>query len=212
MKIIAKTIIALIFISPVLFSQGFKVKATGVQKFSFKDNNGRSQATFFSTTPLEDVKGLTTDINGSVTFDVNNFASTLAGEITIPVSSLKTGIKKRDKDLRGSGWLDEDKYPAISFKIKKVNKIENLADNKIKAEITGDFKVHGVSKEIVVETILTYLDENELTRQRAPGDLLGVIANFTITLSDFGIDNIVLGKRVSDKIKIGVNFVGSNKQ
>lgn len=211
MKVIIKVFLVLIFFTPGLFSQGFKVKATGVQKFSFKDEKGRSQATFFSTTPLEDVKGLTTEINGSISFDVNNFASTLAGKITIPVSSLKTGIKKRDQDLRGSGWLDEDNYPEISFIIKKVNRIENLADNKIKAEISGDFKVHGVSKEITVEAAITYLDENEQTRQRAPGDLLGVAADFTITLSDFGIDNIVLGKRVSDKIRIGVNFVGSNK-
>lgn len=211
MKIIIKIFLVLIFFTPGLFSQGFKVKATGVQKFSFKDDKGRSQATFFSTTPLEDVKGLTTEINGSISFDVNNFASTLAGKIMIPVSSLKTGIKKRDQDLRGSGWLNEDNYPEISFTIKKVNRVENLADNKIKADVSGDFKVHGVSKEITVEATITYLDENEQTRQRAPGDLLGVAADFTITLSDFGIDNIVLGKRVSDKIKIGVNFVGSNK-
>lgn len=206
-----KIYLILFFFTPLLFSQGFKVKATDVQKFTFKDKNGRSQATFFSTTPLEDVRGLTTEINGSVSFDVNNFAQTLKGKIVIPVSSLKTGIEKRDKDMKGSGWLDEDEYPEISFAIKKVDKVENLADNKIKTDITGDFKVHGVSKEITVEATMIYLDENEQTRQRAPGDLLGVTSTFAITLSDFDIDNIVLGRRVSDKIEISINFVGSNK-
>lgn len=203
----------MIFLStPLLFPQGFKVKATGVQKFSFNDDKGRSQATFFSTTPLEDVNGLTIEINGSVSFDINNLASTLQGKIIVPVSSLKTGITKRDNDLRGSGWLDEDQYPDISFTIIKVNKIQNLANNKIAVDITGNFMVHGVSKQIIVNVTMIYLDENDQTRQRAPGDLLGVTSDFTITLSDYGIDNIVLGRRVSDKIDIGINFVGSNKQ
>jgi polyisoprenoid-binding protein YceI len=207
-----KIFLIAILLTPFLFPQGFKVKATGIQKFTFNDNNGRSQATFFSTTPLEDVRGLTTEINGSVTFDINNIASSLKGKIIIPVSSLKTGISKRDKDLRGSGWLDEDQYPDISFSIDKVNKIQNLADNKLEADISGNFMVHGVSKQITADVTMIYLDENEQTRQRAPGDLLGVTSEFTIRLSDYGIDNIVLGRRVSDIIDIGINFVGSNKQ
>lgn len=194
-----------------IYSQVFKVKAEGLQTFSFKDDKDRNQATFFSTTPLEDVNGLTTEINGEVSFSINDFTNTLKGNITIPVSSLKTGVKRRDKDLRGSGWLDEDEFPLITYTIKKVLSIRNLADNKIEAKITGDFMVHGVSKEISTDVIIIYLDESEQTMKRGPGDLLGVTSKFTITLSDFGIDNIVLGKRVSDKIEIGVNFVGSNK-
>ena len=121
----------LIILTPIAFSQGFKVKASGLQTFTFNDKNGRSQATFFSTTPLEDVRGLTTEINGSVSFDIKDFAQTLKGKIIIPVSSLKTGITKRDNDMKGSGWLDEDNYPDISFTIKKVGKVENVSDNKI---------------------------------------------------------------------------------
>jgi polyisoprenoid-binding protein YceI len=195
-----------------IYSQGFKVKAEGVKTFSFKDDQGRNQATFFSTTPLEDVNGLTTEIDGTVSFDVKDFASTLKGKITIPVGSLKTGIRKRDEDLKGSGWLDADEYPTISFIIKKVLAFQNLTDNKAQTKITGDFMVHGVTKEITIEATLIYLDENEETRKRAPGDLLGVTSRFTITLSDYNIDNMILGKRVSDKIEIGVNFVGRSKE
>jgi hypothetical protein len=44
-----------------------------------------------------------------------------------------------------------------------------------------------------------------------PGDLLGVKAKFNIKLSDFGVQNMALGKRVADDIEITVNIVGSNK-
>ncbi|HKI79495.1 MAG TPA: YceI family protein [Ignavibacteriaceae bacterium] len=191
-----------------IYSQGFKVRAEGVQVFSFNDNNGRNQATFFSTTPLEDVNGLTTEINGTISFDVKNVAGSLKGQITIPAESLKTGIKKRDEDMKGSGWLDAEEFPVISFTIKKVLELKSLADNKLQAKVSGDFMVHGITKEIVVDAALIYLDENEQTGKISPGDLLGVTSKFTITLSDYGIDNIVLGRRVSDKIEIGVNFVG----
>jgi len=204
-------IFMLLFVVANIYPQGFKVKAVGVQTFSFKDDKGRNQATFFSTTPLEDVNGLTTEIDGEVTFSIADLINTLTGKIIIPVSSLKTGVKKRDADLQGSGWLDADEYPNITFTIKKCLSVKNLADNKLQVKIAGDFMVHGVSKEITTDVMIIYLDENEQTIKRKPGDLLGVTSNFTITLSDFDIDNIVLGKRVSDEIKIGVNFVGSNK-
>ena len=58
---------------------------------------------------------------------------------------------------------------------------------------------------------LTYLEESEFTKIRLPGDLLGVKAKFNIKLSDFGVQNMALGKRVSEEIEITVNIVGSNK-
>jgi polyisoprenoid-binding protein YceI len=194
-----------------VFAQGFEVKATGNQTFSFKDKNGRNQATFHSTTPFEDIDGLTTSITGNVSLDVKNFAGTLKGEFTIPVASLKTGMEKMEKDLRSSSWLNADKYPVIVFKITKVANVRSLQPNKLSAEVTGDFTLHGVTKEVTTQDTVTYLDESEETRARMPGDLLGVIASFDIHLSDFNVEHLLLGKRVSNDITIRVNLVGSNK-
>ncbi len=193
------------------FAQGFEVKATGTQTFSFADVNGRNQATFHSTTPFEEINGLTTKIDGKVTFDVKDFANTLKGGFTIPVASLKTGIEKMEKDLRSSSWLDAEKSPAITFEITKVTNVQKLEPNKLSAEVTGNFTLHGVTKEVTTKDTVTYLDENEATRARMPGDLLGVISSFDIQLSDFSVEHLLLGKRVSDDISIKVNLVGSNK-
>lgn len=211
MKALTNIFFILLIFSFKIFSQGFEVKASGTQTFSFDVEKERNQATFFSTTPFEEVNGLTTVIHGKATFDVGDFVNTLKGEITIPVASLKTGIVKMEEDLRSSAWLDEEKYPTITFKIKKVSNAEKLSPNKIKADITGDFTVHGVTKEITAETVVTYLDENEQTKARMPGDLLGVSSKFKIQLSDFEVDNLILGKRVSNDIDITVNIVGTNK-
>ncbi|MEJ2614915.1 MAG: YceI family protein, partial [Ignavibacteriaceae bacterium] len=198
-----------LFIS--VLAQGFEVKATGVQTFTFADESGRNQATFFSTTPLEDINGLTTKLHGKVTFDVKDFANTLKGEFEIPIASLKTGMEKMERDLRSSSWLDAEKYPVITFKITKVSNVKNLEPNKLSAEVTGDFTLHGITKEVTTRDTLTYLDESEATRARMPGDLLGVISNFSIDLSDFNVEHLLLGKRVSNDIDIRVNIVGSNK-
>ncbi len=108
MKAVLKiiSVMFLLFIS--IYAQGFNVKANGLQTFSFEDKTGRNQATFFSTTPIEDVNGLTSDIKGSVSFNVDDFANTLKGEVSISTGSLKTGIEMRDHHLASDKWLDAD--------------------------------------------------------------------------------------------------------
>lgn len=191
-------------------AQGFKVKAGGMQTFNFEDRGGRNQVTFFSETPLEDINGTANGIGGSVSFDVANFAQTLKGKLTVQVTSMNTGIELRNKHLQSSNWLDAQKFPEISFEIKSVSDVKQSADNKLEFRVKGNFTLHGVTKEVVATGEATYLDENEQTKKRSPGDLLGVRAKFSVNLSEFGVDNAVIGNKVSEKIEIGVNVVGSN--
>jgi len=209
MKQISYIVFVVIISFTLSFAQGFKIKASGNQTFTFDDK--RNQASFFSTTPLEDVTGISNEVKGSVTFDVNDF-TTLKGKISIPAASLKTGIDTRDGHLRSPNWLDAAKYPEITFTIKKVSDIKVVADNKLQVKVTGDFTTHGVTKEEVADAVVTYLDESTETQKRSPGDLLGVSAKFNIILSDYDVDNVVLGQKVSDNIEISVNMFGSNSR
>ena len=209
MKTALKFFTILMFISSVSFAQGFKVKASGEQTFNFEDQRGRNQATFFSTTPLEDITGLSNSVKGTVTFKVNDI-KTLKGKISVPVASIKTGIDMRDEHMKSAGWLNAASYPEISFEIKKVNNIKSEADNKLTAKVDGNFTLHGVTKSVVADVTLTYLDANDQTKMRAPGDLLGVNAKFNVKLSDFGVKNQIIGQKVSENIEVSVNMVGSN--
>lgn len=209
MKRILKFMILMLFVVSTVLAQGFKVDATGEQNFSFADKKGRNQAMFFSSTPLEDVSGLSNDVKGSVTFDVSD-VSTLSGSISISTASLRTGIELRDTHLQSENWLDAEGYPEITYVIKNVSNVKSVEDNKLEAKVIGDFTTHGVTKEVIAEVTMTYLDESEQTKKRAPGDLLGVEAKFSIVLSDYEVENMVLGQKVSDSIEITVTMVGSN--
>lgn len=189
------------------FAQGFKVSTTGEQTFNFEDK--RNQATFFSTTPLEDVTGISNAVSGKVTFNVSDI-KTLKGAISIPVSSLDTGIELRNEHLASPNWMDAESYPNITFEIISVSDVKVEADNKLTAKVIGDFTAHGVTKQVVADATITYLVESEQTKQRAPGDLLGVQASFNVTLSDYDIDNMLIGQKVAEEVKIDINMVGSN--
>jgi polyisoprenoid-binding protein YceI len=207
MKAIIKTIILLLAAVSISFAQGFKVKATGEQTFNFEDK--RNQLKFFSTTPLEDITGISNAVKGKVTINVSDI-KTMKGSISIPVSSLKTAIDLRDEHLRSENWLDADNYPEITFAIKKVSDVKVAADNKLEAKVTGDFTAHGITKEVVADVSITYLDASEQTKQYAPGDLLGVQAKFNIALSDFEVENMIVGQKVSENIEITATLRGSN--
>ena len=206
---ILKFIIVTLFSVTMGFAQGFNIKATGEQTFSFADRMGRNQAMFFSSTPLEDVTGLSNDVKGTVTFDVSD-VSTLKGSISISTASLKTGIELRDGHLQSADWLDAESYPEITYVIKNVSNVKTIEDNKLEVKVIGDFTAHGVTKEVVADVTMTYLDESEQTKKKAPGDLLGVVAKFSIVLSDYEVENMVVGQKVADSIEITVTMVGSN--
>jgi polyisoprenoid-binding protein YceI len=211
MKAIINSLVLSLLIMTAAFAGGFNIDGKGEQTFSFKDKMGRNQATFFSTTPLEDITGMSSDVWGSVSFDIEDVENTLKGEVLISTASLKSGIDLRDEHIRSADWLDAEQFPTISFKIKEVKGIEKIEDNKLKATVLGEFTVHGITKEVESEVTLVYLEESEMTKMRLPGDLLGVRATINFNLSDYGVKHMALGKKVSDEIEINVNIVGSNK-
>jgi len=206
-----KAFVMLVLFSTITSAQGFKVKANGTQTFNFEDPKGRNQATFFSETPLEDVTGTTNSISGKVSFDPANFAKTLKGKITVKVTSINTGIELRNTHMKSANWLNAEKYPDITFDIFSVSDVKHAGDNKLEFKVKGNFTFHGVTKEITVDAEAAYLEENDQTQKRTPGDLLGVRAKFNVKLSDYGVENQVIGNKVAENIEVGVNIVGSNK-
>jgi len=75
----------------------------------------------------------------------------------------------------------------------------------------GDLTIKGITKQTESSVSLMYLEESEETKARFPGDLLSVKTSFNIILSDYGIENKIIGQKVADEIELNVNIVGSNK-
>ena len=203
-------------ISLFLFSgvmpQGFELPSKGIQHFNLRDSLGRNQTTFFSEARYENITGLANDVWGQVSFDRQDVSSTLKGEVYISTASLKTGIEKRDEQLQGLMWLNSEKYPNITFHIRDILNVYQVNDEMIKVSLTGDFSLRGITKIVYANATIKYLAENEFTKAIRPGDLINIVANFEINLSDFRINNSFIGNRVSDNIKISANLVGSDAE
>ena len=205
-------LILLIVIQGTFFGQNFNISKTGIQTFDFKDPQNRNQILFSSNAIVETFNGLTNDVWGEVNFDPNDVKNTIEGKISVATNSIKTGIDLRDEDLYSSRWLDVEKYPTISFTIENVEDVIILDNNKIRLSLTGPFNCRGKTKVIMLDATLTLLEESDLTKKRMPGDLLSFVTKFDINLTDYGIRNIYMPNRVSEKIEISVNIVGTNKK
>ena len=210
MSILIKALFISLLITALSYSQGFLINKFGIETFHFNDNQDRNQATFFSHAPFEDITGLSNEVSGWVSFDIQNVKNTLTGEVIIKTASLKTGIEARDEHLSSSEWLNAEAYPNLTFVIKEIEMISNETGNKLRLSVLGDFTVRGVTKQIYSDVTIEYLEESELTKTRMPGDLLGVKAKFNINLSDYGVRHMLIGKRVSEEVEITANIIGTN--
>jgi len=210
MDIYKKPLLFLLFMAISLSGQGFKQGGNKVQTFSLLDETGRNQASFFSSTPFEDIEGTTNGISGNVSLNMSDF-KTLSGIIEVSLQSIRTGIGLRDNHLKSHNWLNADEFPTIVFEIDSVSEIKQINDNKLSAVINGFFTLHGVVKPISAEVDVQFIKESEASTKRMPGDLLGVTGKFSFNLSHFEISNKLIGEKVAEEISIKLNIVGSNR-
>jgi polyisoprenoid-binding protein YceI len=200
-----KILLAILF-----FLSGF-IYAQGKTTFNFNEETGKNQIIFFSATPLEDITGTGDGISGFAELNPHNLKEGIKARIVLRVNSIKTGINLRDKHLQSDNWLDSEKYPFITYEATGVKKILSSEGNKTKCLLKGALTMHGISKEIPVTVDITFLPESEETRKIAEGDLIGVSGAFRIKLSDFGVENQLVGNKVAENIDIKFKLVGSSK-
>lgn len=185
------------------------VRADGNKTVSLSDKVGKNQFEWTSEAPLEKIVGTAEGISGTLTLNPRNPA-TLRGSISAQVVTMKTGNDTRDGHLKSPTWLDATKYPKITFTASSVSNVKP-AGNKFTADVTGNFTLHGVTKQLTVPVTLQYIDESAKTRERAPGDLIMMTAAFNISLKDYNVAGSkgVIGNQVGDHIQINAKLFGS---
>jgi polyisoprenoid-binding protein YceI len=151
---------------------------------------------------ITNVRGGFSSVKGTVEYDPENpGASTVHAEID--PATIKTMDDQRDTHLKSADFLDVEKYPAITFNSKK---IEKVSDEEYK--MTGDLTIHGVTKEVVLTV------EGPTAESKDPwGNIrVGASAKKKIKRSDFGLTwNAALetgGIVVGDELKIEIEVQG----
>jgi polyisoprenoid-binding protein YceI len=119
-------------------------------------------------------------------------------EVQIDAASIDTRTPQRDADLRGPNFLDVEKYPTITFKSKRIERLDATH-----GRIIGDLTIRGVTKEVV-------LDVEYAGQAKSPWGTIsaGFSARTKINRKDWGLTwNVALetgGVLVGDEITVEI--------
>jgi polyisoprenoid-binding protein YceI len=178
------------------------------ENFDFKDPKSVNNVVFRTDAPLESINGTATGVTGTVSFDSANPGG-LKGKIVVDAASLHVPNAMMQGHLQGANWLDVTKYPDITFETTSVDNVKTDG-NATTADITGNFTLHGVTKQIVVPGVkITFLKDK--LKDRFPnlqGDLLVIRASFTIKRGDYGIQTGQYEDKVSEEIQLNLSIAG----
>ena len=114
--------------------------------------------------------------------------------VTIPVSSIDTGVAKLDAHLQTADFFDVANYPTATF---KSTRVERAGEHGLK--VTGDLTLHGVTRPVVLDVVINKIGPHPMAGRAAAG----FDATTTIKRSDFGISNYV--PNVSDEIRLWIS-------
>jgi polyisoprenoid-binding protein YceI len=123
------------------------------------------------------VRGEFGKVSGTVNLDEQDPTKSSL-EATIDTASINTRVEKRDQHLKSPDFLDVAKYPAMTFKSKKIEKVSDA-----KFKVTGDLTLHGVTKEVVLD-----VEGSHKAFKDPSGNLrVGGVATTKINRQDFGV-------------------------
>ena len=114
--------------------------------------------------------------------------------VTIPLSSLNTGVPALDAHIRSADFIETAKFPTATFKSTKVE--TGATANRLK--VTGDFSIHGVTRPITLDVTVVKIGTNPRTSLPT----IGFDATTVLKRSDFGLGKFV--PQVSDEIQLRI--------
>ena len=155
------------------------------------------------------IHGVFHDVSGTIVFDEAD-TSAIKVNASVRVSSVDTGNKNRDSDLKSPNFFDGDKDSTLSFKSTKV-----VTAGKNKFKITGDLTMRGVTKPVTFDA--EFLGSAAVSIEgRSWGSKAGFSATTVVNRKDWGINwNETLdngGVMVGDDVTIELNIEASKTQ
>ncbi|MGE0610149.1 MAG: YceI family protein [Pirellulales bacterium] len=119
-------------------------------------------------------------------------------ELTIKADSVDTANKARDEHLRQPDYFDTKQFPTIEFKSTSTKPIKGGY------EVTGDFTMHGQTKQITL--VLMGGEEHEFKGTKR----VAFSTDLSLKRSDYGFDKNAIGP-IGDEALIYIDCEGVRK-
>ncbi len=137
----------------VLFSLIFTSQADVFAEVKeYKLDPVQSEIKFNVRATVYTIHGKASPAESKVSFDAGKGEVTLPMQVEIPVDSMTTKNKLRDRDMRK--MFDSKRYPVISWTAENVECGATEADQTLTCNATGVLKIHGVEKKAVFPVLL----------------------------------------------------------
>ena len=144
---------------------------------------------------ISNVSGTFNEFEAKMETD-NEDLSTARIQATIKAASVSTNNKQRDQHLQNGDFFEVEKYPEISFRSTKVEKLDHE-----QFIIYGELTLKGITKPVKLN-----VEYSGVTKDPWGGYRAGFTVTGKITRSEFGLNfNSVLetgGLALSDEVKI----------
>jgi polyisoprenoid-binding protein YceI len=115
-------------------------------------------------------------------------------KVTIPLSTLNTGVPALNEDFRSTDFFDTARFPTATF---KSNRVEQGAGTD-QLKVAGELSLHGVTKPVTLEVTVIKVGTNPRTGLST----VGFAATTTLRRSDFALGKYV--PQVSDEIQMHI--------
>jgi polyisoprenoid-binding protein YceI len=125
-------------------------------------------AIFHSEVPLHSFSGTSNFLTGLINLEDGTV------DFYLDLTTLDTGIEKRDRDMKET--LETEKFPFAEFFGSLSSEFNPDDSSEQSVKVKGDFKIHGVSREVEIEGTL----------QKKPDGIL-LKANWVLLLEDYDI-------------------------
>ena len=135
--------------------------------------------------------------NGTLEFDPAH-PTRASVKVTIPLSSLNTGVPALDEHLRSEDFFEVQKFPTATFRSTKVEQ----GASKERLKVTGELNLHGITKPVTLDVTVLKVGSNPRTELPT----VGFEATTTLKRSDFGLGAFV--PQVSDEIRMQITSQG----
>ena len=166
---------------------------------TFTSDKAHTQASFVVRHMMSQVRGSFTDVTTTIVKDDANLAASSV-DFKIQAKSVNTANEMRDKHLQSEDFFFVEKFPEISF---KSSKVEKVSDTELK--VTGELTIRGVTKVVILP--VAYLGE---MKGKDGKSTVGYSVTTKLDRKEFGINwNRALdtgGLLLSDEVTVEITM------